>query len=292
MLIFAGIDGTGPSDNIAYMREFRTSHVSVLARNWGGSGPSMYLRGPSDLGFQTRDLADGATAFVEAQVTQARAQKQRTGVFLAGYSRGGAAMLNACAQLYFKNIVVDCLLLFDAVDRTNTVSTNVVAGNVRACYHALRDPYTFSRGWFGNCGRATHSGATQYRERDFHCTHGAVGGLPWKTGNSSGAVEESKSWMFPTLGNRGVAPPSQSLLASLIMQATAGLVGAGTATTVTPQVDGFGAQQVWSWIQAGLQQEIAGCQQRLADPNPPPWPPRGRGMPGHGGGPAIGNSAL
>lgn len=101
---------------------------------------------------------------------------------LAGYSRGGAAVIHACNVLLRKNITVDCLLLFDAVDRTmNLGGVQQIPENVRCVYHARRHDDTKSRGSFDNCGTSMRSSASigkTYHEKFFYGTHGAIGGVP------------------------------------------------------------------------------------------------------------------
>jgi len=249
MILLAGIDGTGPSDRSEYLTEFAASHVRVLTRTWD-KGPAFYSRGPTDLGLQTERLAYFAAGFIMQHVTARLAMNEKTGVFLVGYSRGAAAALDACRKLHERKIAVDCLLLFDAVDRTNTVDSTLVPPNVRACFHAIRNPMTRSRAWFGNCGRQCESpGATAYKEEFFYCTHGALGGLPWKEGGLGGLIWESNGWLFPEVPNQGVP-------------------GFWGITAVSPELDALGSQQVRSWSQAALREAIDRCEARLTHPNP------------------------
>src|SRR5690606_15633874 len=133
-----------------------------------------YQRGPSDSGIETSSLARAASEFVkrhhrEATRTTAEA---RISVFLAGYSRGAAAVIEAAHQLRDANIDIECLLLCDAVERTVGNNFTTIPGNVVRCFHAVRDPMAMSRRWMGNCGRTLDDpGATRYIERIFHCTH-------------------------------------------------------------------------------------------------------------------------
>jgi hypothetical protein len=158
--------------------------------------------------------------------------------------------------------LVDCLVLFDAVDRTHTVTSKTIPRNVRSCYHAMRDPYTMSRAWFGNCGRAKSSRHTTYSEKWFVCTHGGVGGVPWAWGGPTNAIEETHGWA------------DWVLTRPFLQTFNEGLRGDSGKTNITPALDIHGAQQSWLWSQTALQQAIASCKTRLADPNPGPWPPR------------------
>lgn len=248
MMIFAGVDGTGPRNNALYSAEFRYSFVQRMARSWGEKGPWQYQRGPSDLGLNTKDLADAAAGFVEKARNDyvARFPRERhpkVGVFLAGYSRGGAAVIDACWSLQTLGINVDCLVLCDAVQRTVGYMSTTIPSNVRVCYHAVRDPHTFSRNWFGNCGRQVESSGTLYRERSFFCTHGGVGGVPWLTAGESGAIEEDGSFMDASPFRR-IMLPGQSEH------------GNSGRTSITPTVDHLVSEQTWTWISGGLQEEV------------------------------------
>ncbi len=234
IIIMSGIDGTGPADSIEYARDFKFSNVNRLVRGWQ-SGPSNYQRGPTDAGLQTKSLADNAASFVHHfHIALAR---QRMGVFLTGYSRGAAAVIDACWTLHRWGVNVDCLLLFDAVDRTHKLcaDVDVIPPNVRACYHAVRDPAAVSRAWMGNCGRRHHRRKTAYYEQTFHCTHGGVGGVPWYTGGPTGAIEEEFGFRHP------VYDPTV------------------TTTSVTPLMDRMMAQRVRAWAENALHKELSHC---------------------------------
>ena len=208
MILLAGIDGTGTSDDPEYKTEFASSHVRSLTRiwHWRRHGPAFYQRGPGNFGSDTENRAQFAADFLVNYLTMRTAMKQRTGIFLVGYSRGAAAALHACRLLHRKNIGVDCLLMFDAVDRTTTLDADLIPANVRACFHAIRNPLTRSRAWFGNCGRQRESPGTAYSERMFYCTHGALGGTPWKEGDGlGGLIHESHGWLLPFVANQGVS---------------------------------------------------------------------------------------
>jgi hypothetical protein len=252
MILLAGIDGTGTSDDAEYNTEFANSHVRSLTRiwTWRRHGPAFYQRGPGNFGTDTGKRAHFAADFLVNYLTMRTAMKQRTGVFLAGYSRGAAAALHACRLLHRKNIGVDCLMMFDAVDRTNDLDADLIPANVRVCFHAIRNPMTLSRAWFENCGRQRESGGTGYTEKMFFCTHGAVGGTPWKAGNGvGGLIRESHGWILPTRENQG----------------TPGFFG---QTAVHPMHDSLGSQQVWNWSQNALRQTIEQCKARIANPDP------------------------
>jgi len=62
-------------------------------------------------------------------------------LFLAGHSRGGAAVILIAQALKKDKIFVDGLFLFDAVDRTDStlIAVQTIPRNVRVTYHARRD---------------------------------------------------------------------------------------------------------------------------------------------------------
>lgn len=129
------VDGTGPKEPQAYDREMSGGFCKRLEDLCG----ARYWRGPSLLGHETVDIAEE----VVAAVVRGRAGAGSPGpLLLAGHSRGGAAVIFAAQALNERGIAVDAMFLFDAVDRTlnNFRDAQTVPGNVRHCYHALRDP--------------------------------------------------------------------------------------------------------------------------------------------------------
>lgn len=218
MNIFIGIDGTGPGSDRTYEARFGTafscahSHVARLATRFGPFGRVAYSRGPTWPGFQTLPMANNTraharSAFQQALLFEAGSTKRITEriqeaqlrshlmqggvsviskapdpilrIWLAGYSRGGAAAIEAAWMLQDRGIPVQALFLFDAVERTlYRLRTKTIPANVRSCFHARRDPGVGSRSGFGNCGTEAERGV-RYVERTFFGTHGAIGGLPW-----------------------------------------------------------------------------------------------------------------
>ena len=241
MIIFAGIDGTGPLSDVEYAKEFRTSFVNKLYQRHAWNA-KYYQRGPSGDGFSTGTRALFMANFVRTRYyvgtndafagylrqnpeqripDNPRTHSERPAVFLCGYSRGGAAAIQAAWHLHEHKIQVDCLILYDAVDRTNTITQTSIPPNVSSCYHAIRNPATMSRPGFGNCGR-TSTPATNYVERTFFCTHGGVGGLPWEASNAAGAIDETF----------------------------------GGTTNVTPTTDKLVSQKVFEWMTGHVNSEI------------------------------------
>lgn len=180
--LFIGIDGTGTSDDREYARNFQNSHVHRLSDQWRG-GRSHYARGPTIEGFATMRLATWAARTAEETATAL--QRNTTAplsdmlrVYIAGYSRGGAAAIKA-ADLLRGRLDVHCLLLFDAVDRSVlTQGVDTIPTNVAFCFHAMRDPAALSRVSFSNCGTEADRRRTHFETRQFMATHGAMGGVP------------------------------------------------------------------------------------------------------------------
>lgn len=172
----------------------------------------------------------------------------RNRVFIAGYSRGGAAAINASKLLNESKISVDCLLLFDAVDMTVGLDAQYIPNNVKYCFHATRHPATRSRSSWGNCGTQYDTSKTKYTNKMFFCTHGAMGGMPWKSGNSKGFIEEIDEDL-PSA--RTVAVLSGS--AALVVYTTSYIYHAASKTNVTVTMDRLGSQKVGAWMDSALQ---------------------------------------
>ena len=234
-MIYAGVDGTGPSDNGEYAAAFADSFVMRMYRTTTAPGNAkQYLRGPNTMGMETGDLARRTAAFVR----DARQCVTEPTICVAGYSRGGAAVIAAAEEL--KPVVVEYMVLFDAVARTSTVDASTIPSNVKTVWHIRRDPAARSRTSFGNCGTQCESDRTSYTERYFLCTHGGVGGCPWCkgpgwNGNMNDIVEEWNSTTTTVVG---------SLLGPL--GAAAGWYAARTAVTFAQDL--AGSEQAWNWI--------------------------------------------
>ncbi len=239
--IIIGIDGTGPSPDGEYAAKFKDSYVNRLCNQWPAA-KRFYSRGPSLSGSQTGALSRQAAAFA-SQAVDCVADPR---VFLTGYSRGGAAVLEACHELNRSGISVHGLILFDAVDRTNTISKTSLAPNVKFCAHAMRDPKAGSRELFGNCGPTKASGA-RIRVQTFYCTHGAMGGTPWEEAGKSGKIEEVDT--ATKVGAAAIA----TALGTAIGGPAGGTLGRQQVdkndfTNVTLEQEMAGAAAVWNWI--------------------------------------------
>lgn len=221
MIVYAGIDGTGEWSDESYSVSFANSHVKKMYDQWPWPNLRFYHRGPSLLGLETRMYAKKAERFLRSKLESGQAK----GVFLAGYSRGGAAVIEVASWLdgFFRDINVDCMLLFDAVDRSSEVGGLIfdtsIGRNVINCFHAMRDPKAKSRESFDNCG--TRNRARYRLEKKFYCTHGGMGGVPWPNA-PVGKKFIDEGW-----------PDNE--------------------TAVTPKQDAAGAQAVWDWMNPKMQ---------------------------------------
>ncbi|QDG74606.1 LysM peptidoglycan-binding domain-containing protein [Labrenzia sp. PHM005] len=282
MFIFAGVDGTGPDDDTQYKNDFKNSFVNQMGRIGHWQGYSYYTRGPTMAGTETGGLAINTFAVTMANYTRRRAMSPNKvpAVFLAGYSRGGAAILKTANMLNKANVPVECLVLFDAVDRTTTIGDDdtYVPPNVRTCLHVRRDPSARSRTNFGYCHATPKSPATQYTEKYFFCTHGGVGGTPW--------TEEK----YTTLGYIDEYTDAQSRAGQVLSHLVPGLGGVVVGQTLPTQVtlaqEQMGTAMTLGWFWPRLVQAIAKVMHRNSDHSPAP---AGPGSSDPQTGPANGN---
>lgn len=203
------IDGTGS-------REWRrtdgsNSHVAQFLREYRGNKPSLDdTHGPNTLGLDVGAIFRRAT--VHALVGYNGGER----VFdIVGHSRGGHIAILVARELMekrFEGSRVRFLGLFDAVDRSPSPWSAVIPTVVENCWHAVRNPLTLNRTWFGNTGRVSYS--ARYHEKLFWASHGAIGGDP------------ASSWSF------------------------GGLTGPNSLLT-PPTIDSSGAESVWTWMRAG-----------------------------------------
>ena len=239
-LIFGGVDGTGDFFNRSYEATFANSHVKVLSDYWN-EGPAHYRRGP---------WWQGDWTYVEAyRIHKAVVAdwKKDDAVFLAGYSRGGAAVIEIAKWLRDDGIPVECLVLLDPVDRTrmmgdswNGWQDSAIVDTVRQVIYAQRSPNALSRESFGNCGLVRHGNIGLDHKRQFHATHGGVGGTPWSK---------------PVIGVIDEGAPDFK-------------------TNVTVPMDNAGSAAVQKWIWRLLFNAIERCKERMAKPGGPvEWVP-------------------
>jgi hypothetical protein len=248
MYIMAGIDGTGDFNDASYERKFRNSFVKIFVEDCRPPNSGYYQRGPSMEGSSTEPRGNKAAEFLAFSVDYANKLGKPLGVFLAGFSRGGASAIHACQQLKKRGVTVDALFLFDAVDRAYGVSADKIPRNVRSVYHARRDGAADSRGIFGNCGLEREDPSyTAYEEAPFHCTHGAMGGTPWTEAGWDGKIYEDH---LPI--SKGMI-----ILLGLPMLPVALTYVATLRTKVTLAQESAGSAAVFVWMKERLETEIA-----------------------------------
>ena len=171
--ILLGIDGTGDIANSTYFPTMNASFVSYIARH-SKARLKKYIRGP---GFDGLDMAS-IVSYGYTFVHLALAANKGARILLTGYSRGGAGVIGVAQRLQKDGVLVDGIVLFDAVDRAVGVDATVIPNNVQRVVYARRDPAGSSRLSFGNCGTVWHA-PTKTELRLFRGTHGALGGCHW-----------------------------------------------------------------------------------------------------------------
>lgn len=251
---YFGIDGTGPRDDGTYTKDFQDSFVNLFKRefSWDFAG---YRRGPAMEGLRTKSLGEDTALQARTLVHYCQAQNRGDPFLcLAGYSRGGAAAIHACNLLKQQDIGVDCLLLFDAVDRAvNLSDVEAVPSNVARVYHARRNPDGASRPYFGNCGTSLAGGEGSYSEEFFSGTHGAIGGVPWKAEDAPEPVSTKPVIRDPRFALLEFAVRS---VVHFHQQSTTAegriLESDYMATNVTYKEDAAAARAVGAWMRRNL----------------------------------------
>lgn len=101
------LTGLDPLPNDEYAVAFSASHVSELAKSHPEFATSKYLRGPSASGFATQGIANNIAIWVQQYTDLMKLLRKENPnvnipipeIYLTGYSRGGAAVINACYYL-------------------------------------------------------------------------------------------------------------------------------------------------------------------------------------------------
>lgn len=241
MLIFGGVDGTSIETDDDYEKTFLNSHVHTIFRTWT-HGPKEYRRGPNALDtradISTRHQAEVIRDFVvSCWGPYRRGPVYGKAVYLAGYSRGAAAVIEVCKWLKERSIPVECLVLFDPVDRSagvgNAFDNTPISNNVRNVIHVVRDPRAESRESFGNCGtrREDWSKTKGPGPIPFFGTHASIGGTLWPDPPNGGFIDEG----FPDY-----------------------------LTKVTAEKDKDTSDRVRAYTFAELRQNIINCKERMA----------------------------
>lgn len=277
MIIFAGIDGTSAEEE-TYQKTFANSFVNRLSRNeFVKFDDTFYHRGPYTWGTGTRALAQLAFDWVVNNWNTGNVDA----VFLAGYSRGAAAVTEVTQWLKPLGIPVDCLILFDAVDRSISVplpkvpgfsgmpgqigggvggifENTKIASNVKETIHPMRDiPSALSRVSFQRCAQKQEDPQMPHHKKHFFVTHGGAGGTPWTKAENPylGGARET-IWEF----------------------------GEVNPTMLTPTADDMGARFVETWTFPLIRAAFDRCVEEK-NKKPVEGIPVGPGMPLVPGGP-------
>lgn len=274
MIIYAGIDGTGTADNEEYAQTFANSFVNRLQQTF--SDAPFYSRGPTVDGMATMALA--SLAFVH--VMSRWRDEQQDAVVLAGYSRGGAAVIETAQMLKEAGVPVEALILFDAVDRSTVVGTPISEELPPSLRHLIPAKYNFrvgqntkiastvkqviypqrlrlqtrSRLTFQNCGFLVENAAMPFLHAQFYATHGGMGGCPWTRAEVFWG--EHPRTPFPTIWEDWEPTP----------------------TSLVPASDAAGSAAVWAWAFPQIVRVKIECLARLGEPDAAPTP--GQPMPG------------
>ncbi|MBG6147824.1 hypothetical protein IWQ51_005979 [Labrenzia sp. EL_142] len=140
------IDGTGPYDDQQYARDFENSFLHQIHKKLGAT-KSVYFSGPGTLGMTTRSRANKGYDSLVAR----RAQNRKCRLFIAGYSRGGAAAMELakiCAygkmdgdgqQSVHEVVPIEALFLLDPVSKDVFCPGGGIPNNVRTSYVMYRD---------------------------------------------------------------------------------------------------------------------------------------------------------
>jgi hypothetical protein len=154
--IVLGIDGTGPMFAESYRQAMRMSFVRYILVHTPTHN-RLYLHGPGLDGFDMPTISSEGYSFVHL----CKSAEPDARVLLTGYSRGASAVVDVAVRLAKDNVLVDGMMLFDAVDRSPFPSVLFsgyeIPNNVLRVVHATRDAHSFSRASFGNSATKWHA---------------------------------------------------------------------------------------------------------------------------------------
>jgi len=108
------IDGTGVADDDAYNKDMKNGFCRQLSSEL--SNNAVYHRGPTLPGAETYGIAAMMLSQNWPRIRSA------SPLFLAGHSRGGASVISIAFMLRDRNVDVEAMFLFDAVNRTQPVT--------------------------------------------------------------------------------------------------------------------------------------------------------------------------
>jgi hypothetical protein len=195
------VDGTGAFLDTTYHRQMAGSFVRELCHP-DIPGVRRYWRGPDAIdtflsGPAPRVVAEAiryavvpnaakptvvptglGTAAVFYPTSPTPLTDLKDQVFLTGYSRGAATMLDVAVLLKDYGIPVEAMFLFDSVTQSPWLRADRIPSNVKAFYHAKRSANSGSRTSWGNSTAQPDAGVVP-DEKPFMTTHGGMGGVPW-----------------------------------------------------------------------------------------------------------------
>ncbi len=162
--------------------------------------PKIYVPGPATVswslsGINIRTMADKATQL---------AKSDSGPIFLIGWSRGGAACIQAALDLKRGGFArkIEAMFLFDPVDQDGSTADflDTIPSNVENCYRARA---TKKEGIWGKvfptCGNKIEAGVN-YVSADFNTSHGGIAGTEGGPKGDAG----SKGWMWNHMTKHGV----------------------------------------------------------------------------------------
>lgn len=248
-----GIDGTGPFFTAAYEKEMKGSFVQQID-NHATCPVHKYWRGPDDFYIRGESVKTVAE-YILSKIKELKEAKPL--IFLTGYSRGAAMMVDVAERLQQQQIPVEAMFLFDSVNKYAIgLSGETIPANVRYCYQALRDPQSGSRIWMGNSVKHYRKGV-KYEQHRFLTTHGGVGGVPWGK-----AALISPDYYEPP--DEFGHPPTEKGRAAELVRQNPTLADKiyetrsppptfdGSFTNITPTQEAKGMEQVWSYMMQKL----------------------------------------
>jgi len=199
MPILVGIDGTGggtiPGNarDARYDVDFANSFVSKLCKF---KPNALYCRGPVTLGGGLDIAIFNGLKFIEGKRKELGESEP---ILVTGYSRGALGAMVIAQRLQRQNIKVRAAVLFDCVDRHGDYDAEVVPNNVENILHVIRDSKANSRHSFGNDAMKYRMPTKYEGPFTFMCTHGGMGGTPWKrppTTPATDLIDEGASEEF------------------------------------------------------------------------------------------------
>lgn len=212
------VDGTGSP--AGYDQAFAKSFCHVLGLQLGGS--AYYQQGPGNPGLEVAGEAARAFGYCLREYRQ----NPDVQIMMAGYSRGGSAVIMAAELLEPFGVPVHSMFLFDPVARHVFPGGEVIPANVAFSRVARRDQSwgfvkkyegTLSdsprlgdssnpcRPFFGNTGLNWRGFGDHRTPTVFKGSHGALGGVGWRFVTEDAPCQlQLSAWMGAEMASRGL----------------------------------------------------------------------------------------